>query len=275
MNVREWLEKAAGILTQSGSPDPMPDARLIAEWAADNDRLGLGEELSPEALGRAEHALEERVTGRPVQYIIGSAWFYGRKFKSDERALIPRFDTEILCEKALSLIKKHHEPSVLDVCTGSGAIGLTIKCERPRASVTLSDISEAALALANENAERLACRVRSVCGDLFEPFGAEEYDMICINPPYITADEMDTLPREVTYEPRLALCGGADGLDIYRRIANEVGAYLKMGGTLLVEIGAMQAASVTGLLKAEFPDALFETVRDLQGLDRVVVMRRI
>ena len=273
MTIGEWLLTAQSALEQSGSPDPAPDAEWIAMWALDISRVQLrlraAQPLLGEALKKAQKALEKRKTGAPLQYILGEAGFYGRRFKSDERALIPRQDTEILCEMAISHILPG-ERTVLDLCTGSGIVGVTIALERPRCSVTATDLSPVALSLAMENAMELGADVRFLQGDLFDAVGDEKFDAIVSNPPYLTGGEMNELQREVRMEPEMALFGGEDGLDFYRRIAMEAQAHLKEHGCVLVEIGAFQAQAVAALFEKYLPGAKIGVEKDLQGLDRVV-----
>ena len=278
MTVREWISSASERLRIAEAPDPDTDVFLIAEWAL-GERLGhrrqdLERELPAPAACKAEKALSERIKGRPVQYIIGEAWFYGRPFRTDERALIPRFDTELLCEKAIAVIGRNGKCNVLDVCTGSGAIGITIKKECPQCRVTVSDISSQALSLARENAVLLGADIELLEGDLFAPAAGRLFDVICINPPYISDKDMEALQREVRYEPELALRGGTDGLAFYRRIACEAGSILGEHGVLILEIGYDQAEDVRTMLADAFPGAFTEVFKDLQGFDRTMVMRR-
>lgn len=272
--------------------------------------------LSDYALRRNESADEEKVQeylalikrrreGEPLQYITGIAPFFGYEFKSDRRALIPRFDTEILVEEALRRIRPGMR--ILDICTGSGCVPIALaktleerwilkeepqtpevafakkEClERTRKKVDkgvssinieASDISEDALALARENAKRLGASVHFFRSDLL--LSAEgRYDLITANPPYITEEEMRNLDKEVLdHEPHLALSGGPDGLTFYRRIVSEAQRHLSPGGCLLMEIGCKQAAAVEELCAFEgFTE--IKTVKDLAGRDRVVTARR-
>ena len=212
---------------------------------------------------------DERLSGRPLWYIIGDADFYGYTVKVDERVLIPRPETEELASLVISAAETGQ--SVLDLCTGSGAIAIAVYKEleknNRKVEMTAVDISEDALALAKENAEINGADIRFVCSDLFTRL-RERYDIIVSNPPYIPTAEIDTLQREVKdHEPRLALDGGADGLDIYRRIAGEIGKYLKRGGMLIMEVGAGQAQDVVKLFKH---CSCAMIVKDFNGIDRFV-----
>ena len=252
----------------------VPDPRLDAEWLLSevlgvsrlemllNKRRGL-----TEAEAAAYEALLVRREGRePLQYILGSQSFMGFSLKTDSRALIPRNDTEALCEEALKYVRPGGR--VLDLCTGSGALAAAIKRLRPGAEVWAADISEAALSLAKENAERLGAEVKFVRGDLFSPVTGEKFHVIVSNPPYIPESLRGRLQAEVEREPALALFAGDDGLDFYRRIVQEAPAHLLPGGRLCLEIGDGQGDAVKALLYEEFAD--IQILNDLNGLPRVV-----
>ena len=252
----------------------VPDPRLDAEWLL-SEVLGVSRlemllnkrrELT-EAEAAAYEALLARREGRePLQYILGSQSFMGFTLKTDSRALIPRNDTEALCEEALKYVLPGGR--VLDLCTGSGALAAAIKKLRPGAEVTATDISDAALSLAKENAEKLNAEIRFIRGDLFSPLAGEKYDVIVSNPPYIPDALRGRLQAEVEREPALALFAGDDGLDFYRRIAAEAPAHLLPGGRLCLEIGDGQGGAVKAFLYEEFTD--IQVLNDLNGLPRVV-----
>ena len=205
--------------------------------------------------------------GEPLQYVLGETEFYGIPMKTDPRALIPRGDTELLVQEALKDLSEGK--NVLDLCTGSGAVAIALAL-KSGAIVTASDISEEALSLAKENAQANAAPVSFVQSDLFERIQGT-YDMITANPPYIPTAEIEKLDRFVKREPRLALDGGADGLDFYRRIADNAPRFLKDGGILLMEIGFDQGESVPALFRSI---GEVTVVKDLEGHDRVVRVKR-
>ncbi len=211
----------------------------------------------------------ERLKGRPLWYIIGDADFYGYTIKVDERVLIPRPETEELAAMVVSAASKGQ--NVLDMCTGSGAIAVAVYKElekngRP-VSVTAVDISADALELAKENAELNGADIKFIQSDLFKRLRGR-FDIIVSNPPYIPTAEIQTLQREVKdYEPHLALDGGADGLDMYRRIAEETTKYLNRGGMLIMEVGAGQAQEVVKMFKH---CAYAMILKDLSGIERFV-----
>ena len=252
----------------------VPDPRLDAEWLL-SEVLGVSRlemllnkrrELT-EAEAAAYEALLIRREGRePLQYILGSQSFMGFSLKTDSRALIPRNDTEALCEEALKYVRPGGR--ALDLCTGSGALAAAIKKLRPGAEVWAADLSEAALSLAKENAERLGVEVKFVQGDLFSPVANEKFDVIVSNPPYIPEGLRGRLQAEVEREPALALFAGDDGLDFYRRIVKDAPAHLLPGGRLCLEIGDGQGDAVKALLYEGFTD--IQVLNDLNGLPRVI-----
>lgn len=212
---------------------------------------------------------DERLTGRPLWYVMGDADFCGYKIKVDERVLIPRPETEELVMMAVAAAEERQH--VLDLCTGSGAIAIATYKELEKAGrkvrMTAIDVSEKALELARENAELNEAEINFIQSDLFTRI-RERFDLIVSNPPYIPSAEIETLQREVKdFEPRLALDGGADGLEIYRKIAADVSKHLTRGGTLLMEVGAGQAEEVVKLFKGNSYSMI---IKDFNGVDRYV-----
>ena len=197
----------------------------------------------------------------------------GLKFAVDSRVLIPRQDTETLCEQALTFLRGYTGAEVLDLCTGSGAIAISVARLQPGLRVAATDMSSDALSVASENAHLNGVYVRFMQGDLFEPVAGERFDAILCNPPYLTADDMVHLQTEVACEPRMALFGGEDGLMFYRRLAHEVYRHLKPGGYALFEVGDGQAAEGLRLMRENAMCAASGTVKDLPGVERVVWIR--
>lgn len=226
-----------------------------------------GMELSREQLLTLADWTERRKQHEPLQYILGQWSFYGYEFLVDPNVLIPRPETEELAERAIRRIQERRYQSVLDLCTGSGCIAVAIKKETG-AAVTATDLSKEALEVARTNAELNEAAITFSEGDLFEAVGDQTFDCIVSNPPYLSDSDMEALQEELTYEPRTALYGGADGLELYRRIAGTYGAHLNPGGTLFLEIGADQGAAVQAL----FPGAAL--YQDLGGNPRMVVQER-
>jgi release factor glutamine methyltransferase len=222
-------------------------------------------QVTEEQMSMIGDLVEQRLSGQPLQYILGEWEFYGLPFYVDERALIPRQDTELLVETAISMIQQRGYQSCFDLCTGSGCIAVSI-AKHAQIPVTASDISVDALELAQENAALNEVRVAFVESDLFDQIDGK-FDLICCNPPYLTKDDMEHLQKEVSFEPALALYGGADGLDFYRKIAKEYQAHLNAGGALLLEIGSTQAETAAALFAAKT-----SVLNDLAGNPRVLVV---
>lgn len=286
MTVQELRQCAAERLQQAGIESYDYDAMALLEWVLGIDRgdyyADLGREISAGQLEKYMTYLDRRANREPLQYIMGSCAFMGYEFKVDPRVLIPRQDTEILVETALSVASRYQCPAILDLCCGSGCIGISLKKELPAASVTLADISEGALAVAGENAQKLQAEVTFIQSDLFQcvenQYSVKNsetgYDMIVSNPPYIRSAVIRELMTEVKdHEPMLALDGCEDGLFFYRKIVREAKDFLRPGGALLFEIGHDQGEALSALLKeADYEE--IKVVKDLAGLDRVVYARK-
>ena len=275
MIISEWLKHARDRLTQTNCPDPDIDARWIAEDVLCLTRQELvfeGDRAIPrQQLYRLEAMLDRRAAGEPVQYILGSADFMGLRFRVDGAVLIPRQDTETLVEAALiELRQRPGSPALLDLCAGSGCVGLSLASLAPHARITLADISPEALEVAHANQKDLGVKAELRQGDLFNAVGRERFDIIASNPPYIPTGALSGLQREVRFEPRIALDGGPDGLDFYRRIAEGAADHLNPGGAIFLEVGIHEARPVLDLVKAHLPCAEAGTVRDLNGIERVV-----
>ena len=277
MTISEWTKSAIDALRSSGCPDPEIDARWIAE-----DVLGLSaselrfeSQKTPDAkkLLALEDCLCRRCEGEPVQYILKRADFMGLKLHVDERVLIPRQDTETLTEAAIVALQGKPKAAVLDLCAGSGAIGLSIATLVPGASVTLADASAGALDVARKNAKLLNVDAQFRCGDLFDAVQWDKFDLIVSNPPYIPSDELKELQREVRFEPAMALDGGADGLDFYRRIAADAGKHLNPGGSIYLEVGAGEAEAVHEMMQTQLDAAASGIQKDLNGIERIVWLR--
>ena len=277
MTIGEWLKEAQEALTVSGCPDPAVDARWMAEdvlhMTATALRFEAQNALEGPTLSELNQCLQRRLDGEPVQYILKRCDFMGLKLYVDKRVLIPRQDTETLVEAAIVALHGKKKPNVLDLCTGSGAIGLSIATLVPGAEVTLSDVSPGALEVARKNAHLLNVDVTIRHGDLFKAVGREKFDMIVSNPPYVRRSDMEQLQTEVRFEPALALDGGLDGLDFYRRIASELPAHLKSEGCVYLEVGEGEARDVLELLQDQMDWADSGILNDLNGIARIVWAR--
>lgn len=277
MTFGEWMMRARTELERAENPDAQVDARLLVcgllELAPGELAEIRGREMPMEQQAELDRRLARRLSGEPLQYIEGAAYFMGLKFAVDSRVLIPRQDTETLCEHALMLLRGQAGAEVLDLCTGSGAIAVSVARLQPGLRVTATDICEEALDAARENARLNGVCVRFLQGDLFAPVAGERFDAILCNPPYLSADDMSHLQAEVAHEPQTALFGGEDGLVFYRRLAEEVYGHLKPGGCALFEVGEGQAAEVLHLMSENAMCAASGNVKDLPGVERVVWIR--
>jgi len=250
VTIREAVRQASERLAQAGVDTPLHDAsEMLAHLLGENAlmmRMNGHRMLDGDVCARYEAMIARRAQREPMQYILGTAAFMGLELHVEPGVLCPRPDTEILCEEAL----RHITPNsrVLDIGTGSGALAIAL-AKLGGCSVTAADVSNTALRVADGNARQNGVSVRFVRSDCFSALGGETFDVIVSNPPYISAEEMRALMPEVKQEPELALFGGEDGLDFYRRISREAGAYLAPGGVLLFEIGWRQKDAVSALLE--------------------------
>lgn len=271
MTFQQAEQKGERLLKAAGVADARIDAWLLLEMVAKIDRsfyfTHINAEVEPEVLTEYERVLEKRAERIPLQYITGEQEFMGMTFKVNSNVLIPRQDTEVLVEEVLRALSPGME--VLDLCTGSGCILLSILKNAPTVSGTGSDVSKQALLVAKENAKCHELEAEWVRGSLFDNVSGR-FDVIVSNPPYIPQAQIPGLMPEVQlFEPLQALDGGVDGLDFYRKIIAEAPQYLKENGLLFFEIGCTQARAVTRMMAAGGFEAL-SVVKDLAGLERVV-----
>jgi release factor glutamine methyltransferase len=274
---------AADLLRRAGAESCALSADILLGFVLGRDRVYLlchGEEaLAGEDWSLYRDSVLRHAQGEPLQYLIGEREFYGLDFHVTPSVLIPRPETEILVETALEIVRERRLPGVkyADVGTGSGCIAVTMACHLPESAGYATEISGAAIGIAKSNAERhgAAERIEFIRANLLDCFRVEPFfDLILSNPPYVELAGYDTLARGVRdYEPHLALFGGRDGLDLFRRLAPEVPPRLKPGGFLLLEIGAGQLDGVQRLMENEglLPE---KSVNDLQGIPRCVVFRK-
>ena len=272
MDIRQTLRRA-------GIEAATLEARELMCFASGKTRSQLvqdGQLYVPPAIEeRAKDLVRRHLAGEPVAYLIGEWECYGLGLDITPDVLIPRMDTEVLAERAIMLARAAGEGArVLDLCAGSGCVGLAVAANVPGCRVVLADVSEAALRLCKQNVRRneLNARVTCVQADALEPPDAAlwDFDVIACNPPYIPTGDIAGLDVSVRdYEPRSALDGGADGLDFYRAIAARWGAALRLGGALLFEVGIGQAGDV-GAILAQNQFEQIQTFQDTQGIGRVV-----
>ena len=235
--------------------------------------MDLDRPLSKDELATYRALIQRRLTGEPTQYLVGFREFYGRRFAVDARVLIPRPETELLVQAALNALPKDAPCRVLDLCTGSGCIAVSIAAERPQASVWAADLMPTALEVARANATTLGvdARVTFFEGDLFAPVPAgATFDVIVSNPPYVKSGEIAGLQKDVQKEPRAALDGGPDGLRLLERVITGALPRLKPGGLLALEIGEDQGNAVSELMtRSGYRDVKVE--KDLARHDRLVL----
>ena len=273
--VRKVLTWTTGKFDKEQIDAPRLTAEQLLSHVLKLDRVKLFTDLDrplhKDELATYRALIQRRLQFEPTQYLTGEKHFYNRRFAVDARVLIPRPETELLVEAVLRLLPKDAPSRVLDLCTGSGCIGVTLAAERPLASVWITDASAGACAVATANAEthQVAARVTVREGDLFAaiPAGAT-FDVIVSNPPYVKRGELPTLQKEVRKEPVMALDGGDDGLDFVRRIAEGSHAALKRGGWLALEIGDDQGDAVKDVLTRQGYHAV-RVDKDLARLDRL------
>lgn len=280
MSFRQLLKDTAARFREADIPDPEVDAALLLARVTGRDALSLrldtDHDPTPEQQAAFEALCERRLTRMPLQYLLGDQSFLGRSFQVDSRVLIPRPETELLAERAIHALhaSTSASPHALDLCCGSGCLAVSMALEVPAARVDAADLSQDALLVTENNARLLGANLRLLRGDLWAALPPNErYDLIVSNPPYIPAADCDALQPEVMREPRMALDGGQDGLDFYRRIAHSALSHLTPGGVLLLEVGFDQAEAVCTLLV----DAGFSAVQsypDLQGIQRMVEAHR-
>lgn len=274
MTPRELIRQAAARFEQAGIPDPLIDASLLLAHVTGQQALFLRadswSQVPQETQDAFEALCQHRLTREPLQYLLGEQPFLGRSFHVDNRVLIPRPETELLAEKAIAALKKAgNAPCALDMCCGSGCLAVSMALEVPGAQVHACDLSEGALAVTRGNAQALGAAITLHQGDLFDALPHQRFDVIVSNPPYIPSADCLTLQQEVLQEPAMALDGGTDGYDFYRRIAQAAPHWLKPGGTLLLEVGYDQARHVASLLKeAGLHDVAIH--EDYQHIERMV-----
>lgn len=266
MKRADLLKKVSEKLKENGI-DEYAEAEWILSLTLNVKRTQLNSDaiVSPKSVEKINGLVEERISGRPLWYCVGDTDFYGYKIKVDERVLIPRPETELLVENAINFINKGDK--VLDLCTGSGAIAIAVN-KKTGAKVFASDVSEGALELAKINAKENGAEVEFIKSDLFCDLTEKEFDVIISNPPYIKTEEIGTLQKEVKdFEPILALDGGKDGLNFYRKICEDAKKYLKEDGVLFLECGEDQANDIIKMLKG-YKNAVI--IKDLENIDRIV-----
>lgn len=281
LTYRQMCHNGAAILADAGITDAEYDSFALLEYITGMDRTAYilnGSKSVPEDIAERYGAVIDRRSSHiPLQHITGQAWFYGRGFNVNSDVLVPRQDTEVLVSEALKVINA--KDSVLDMCTGSGCIIITLALEKKLGRALGADISEAAIKVAAGNREKLgADDVTFVKSNIFSDINVNDdelFDVIVSNPPYIATGEIETLTEEVRiHDPYIALDGLEDGLHFYREITQQSMNYIKSGGWLLYEIGCTQAHDVSDIM-SEYGYSNIKVIKDLAGLDRVVMGQRL
>ena len=288
MTVIEILNWSTNYLKDHQIENPRLNAELLLAHSLNLSREGLYVRLNSKIKKGEKETLERlikrRISGEPLQYILGHQEFWSIDFKVDPSVLIPRPETELLVEQTLSILSEtpfQSPPFILEIGTGSGAVAISLAKEARDIFLVATDISGNALLLAKENAESSGVlhQIKFVNGNLFDPFRflgeREPFDLILSNPPYITCSEIEGLAKEVKdYEPIIALNGGEDGLTFYRNIISQAPFYLKKGGWLLLEVGQAQGERVSELIEKRGDFLTPQRLQDLSGIERVVKAQR-
>ena len=272
----QWSE---GFFRDKGIETPRLDAEVLLSHVLEKPRIYLyvhyDQPLDPNELAAYRGFVRRRAAREPVAYLLGAREFMGLSFKVSPAVLVPQPDTETLVGEAEKRLRGTPGARIADVGTGSGAIALSLLYMLPNLTAAAVDVSPAAIEVARENAARLSLsdRVTFYEGDLLAPLLGQTFDAILSNPPYIPRKDIAALSPEVRAEPHVALDGGADGLDFYRRLTREAAALLRPGGFLAVEAGQGEAAAISAMARANGWTEV-DIAQDLAGIDRVVTMYR-
>lgn len=279
MTIKEILSKGMIMLKGNNIESPKLKARLLLQYILKKPRQYLivydNEEVGKKEQWEYFVNIDKLTKGVPLQHITHHQEFMKMDFYVDENVLIPRPDTEILVEETIKIAKKMDKPKILDLCTGSGAIAVSIAKNVPNAQVYAIDISSKAINVAKKNAKELNANVKFIKSNLFDKLEKMKFDIIVSNPPYIKKKEINNLSLEVKKEPELALDGGIDGLDFYRKITKQAIDYLKLGSYLCFEIGYDQKDDVINIINKQEQYSKANCIKDLGGNDRVIITKVI
>ena len=279
MTIKETMKKGMIDLKVNGVEEPKLKSRLLMQYILNEPRQYLIVHDDKILTLRQEvdyfKAIKKLINGIPIQHITHMQEFMKMNFFVNEDVLIPRSDTESLVEEVIKIAKKINAKNILDLCTGSGAIAISLAKYINDSKITAVDISDKALSVAKKNAKinEVENQIIFIESDLFKKVKKEKYDIIVSNPPYIKKDIIKTLDKEVQKEPRIALDGGYDGLDFYRRIIEQSDEYLKYNGYLCLEIGYDQKIDVIELIENEEKYIDTYCKKDLYGNDRVIITK--
>ena len=280
VSIRSALADGARTLAANGVTEPRLEASSLLGHATSRDRAFIithaDDALTPEELETLRSLVARRAAGEPLQYLTGHQEFFKLDFEVSPEVLIPRPETEIIVEVALEFLGDKPAPIFADIGTGSGCIAISLLNELSAARAVATDASPAALRVAQRNADRHAVTdrltlIESDCFSALDPVG--KFDLIVSNPPYVSDRELETIQREVRYEPRAALAGGPDGLDVIRTLLRKAPSFLRSGSHFVFEVGFGQDLTVEQLIDREVWD-LIEIRRDLQSVPRTVILRK-
>lgn len=283
MNIKQVLEYGTKLLKENGIDEPILKARILLANILEQSKEYLTthetEEQDRELVKVFKEGIDKLCNNIPIQYITKKQEFMGLDFIVNENVLIPRPDTEILVEEVIKLVKQSSNPKILDLCTGSGAIGISIAKYIDDCKVILSDISNEALKIATQNCISILGKdknnkIQILQSDLFKNIREKKFDIIVSNPPYIKTAVIKTLEKQVQNEPIIALDGGKDGLDIYKKIINQAYKFLKKEGYLCLEIGYDQKDEVIELIKKTNKYQDIYSKKDLGDNDRIVICKK-
>ena len=279
MELKKVIEKGAISLKVANIESPKLKARMLMQFILNvprqyiivNDMQGISEDIQKEYF----KAIEQLKQNIPIEHITNQKEFMKLNFFVNKNVLIPRQDTEILVEEVIDIAKKINAKKILDLCTGSGAIAISLAKYIPQSQITATDISEKALKVAKKNSvmNYVDNQITFIESNLFQNIKKEKYDMIVSNPPYIKREELKKLDKQVQKEPTIALDGGYDGLDFYRKIINQSYEYLKYKGFLCLEIGYDQKEDVIDLIKEVGNFTQIYSKKDLYDNDRIVIAK--
>lgn len=277
MKIEELLKFGRMELEKNNIEDAFIISRLLVQHILEIDRnkLTIEREKEVEECKKEEYKnyIKEIIEGKPIQYITNNQEFMKLNFYVDKNVLIPQPDTEILVEKVLNMVDKNEKIKILDMCTGSGAIGVSLAYYLNKSQITLADISNEAIKVAKVNAKKnkVQERTKFIKTDMFENI-KEKFDIIVSNPPYIKTNIIHTLEKQVQNEPHIALDGGEDGLEFYKILIEEAPKYLEKSGKLFLEIGYDQKQEVENLARQNGNYEKIETIKDLSQNDRVIIL---
>ncbi len=278
MNIKQALEEAKNILKRNNFEDSNIIAKELLSYVLKKDKvyltINLDNDLTDIEYAKFTKYIEQIIDGKPLQYITQKQEFMGMDFFVNEDVLIPQPDTEILVETVLDICKKYGEQSlrILDLCTGSGAIAISLS-KILNTQVFASDVSTRVLEVAEKNNVLNNTKVEFIESNLFEQINGEEFDIIVSNPPYIKNEEIKSLSKQVQNEPYIALAGGEDGLDFYRKIIDEAYKHINKNGYLCLEIGYDQKEDLIKLIKQNENYEYENCIKDLSNNDRCIIAK--